>query len=138
MPARVTGDTGPDIGPRAEAVPGAEAPNGVPDVVYVALPPNARLAAQAVEPTLVMHPQTLKVHKVVLWGQYRLDGMPPGADACLGCFPPPAAGTGRREVRPGRVVLVVDRGQVFGRVRFGRLSGSASRLNRLTSAEADL
>ena len=52
----------PADGPCAEAAPGAEGPreDGVPDVVYVAPPPNARLAAQEVEPTLVMRPRTLR------------------------------------------------------------------------------
>ena len=109
-PARVAGSGGPRqqtarrSGSRGRGPPGRRRSRR-------GLRRNARLAAQEVEPTLVMRPRTFKVHKAApneedldradwvtpcgrwYYGAknfYRLDGVPPGADACLRCFPPPA------------------------------------------------
>ena len=129
---------GPEIGPRPLALQAAAVPEGVrrsgsrrrgPP------PPNVRLAAQEVEPTLVMHPRTFKVHKAApneedidradwvtpcgrwYYGAknfYRLDGVPSGADACLRCFPPPAEVD---EAERPQAQPFVNGGRVVGGVR---------------------
>ena len=78
-------------------------------MVYIAPPPNARLAAQKVEPTLVMHqgggqrggPRQGGVGDPCGRWYYGTKSMPPGAHACLRCFPPPAE-TADEDVPPAQ------------------------------------